>query len=40
VVSEESSETNDLEPIAIEESSSSEDMLAGFDLDTDDKKNK
>ena len=40
VVSEEASETDDLEPIAIEESSSPEDMLAGFDLDTDDKKNK
>jgi hypothetical protein len=38
VVSEEASETDDLEPIAIEESSSPEDMLAGFDLDNDDTK--
>mgnify|MGYP006061609363 CR=1 FL=1 len=38
VVSDEASETDDLEPIAIEENSSPEDMLAGFDLDTDDKK--
>jgi hypothetical protein len=38
VVSEEASETDNLEPIAIEESSSPEDMLAGFDLDTDDTK--
>ena len=38
VVSEEAPKTNDLEPIAIEESSSPEDMLAGFDLDTDDTK--
>ena len=38
VVSEEASETDNLEPIAIEESSSPEDMLAGFDLDNDDTK--
>ena len=38
VLSEEASETDDLEPITIEESSSPEDMLAGFDLDTDDTK--
>ena len=38
VVSEEASETDNLEPMAIEESSSPEDMLAGFDLDTDDTK--
>ena len=38
VVGEEASETDDLEPIAIEESSSPEDMLAGFDLDNDDTK--
>ena len=38
VVTEEASETDDLEPIAIEESSSPEDMLAGFDLDNDDTK--
>jgi hypothetical protein len=38
VVSEEASETDDLEPIALDESNSPEDMLAGFDLDTDDTK--
>jgi len=38
VVSQEAPETDDLESIAIEESSSPEDMLAGFDLDTDDTK--
>ena len=38
VVSEEASKIDDLEPTAIEESSSPEDMLAGFDLDNDDTK--
>ena len=38
VVIEGASETDELEPTTIEESSSSEDLLAGFDLDTDDTK--